>query len=417
MPNFVITINVLTLNIWGIPIISSDRETRVYGICDELSSGKYDIVSLQEVWSKSDSELIVQRTKTVLPYAHYFYSGVMGAGLLVLSKHPIVSAFFHAWSVNGYFHRIQHADWFGGKGVGLCKIKIGGHVIHLYNAHLHAEYDSINDDYKTHRVIQAFDTAQFIEATRGNSILQILAGDLNTQPQDISYNVLLQISNMFDSCSSDTVATNECNRNSYTSKHSLAHNPLGIRIDHIFVRSAERVETTVLEYGLAFPDRVPGHKFSFSDHEAISTKLQINLRNNAMDFDSNTKNCYNTDISTTHLNIQKIYTKPICSEAISKRISLLQESIELCSTSLKHLKTDRIYYYLGAFILTFILVGIVEFFVPSKIMYLWIKFLFFGAILFCTFMGSIWNEIERNGVLSGKTAMEIMLRDITQPVE
>lgn len=63
-------------------------------------------------------------------------SGVMGAGLLVLSKYPIIGALFHAWSLNGYFHRIQHADWFGGKGVGLCKILVNGMVINLYNAHV-----------------------------------------------------------------------------------------------------------------------------------------------------------------------------------------------------------------------------------------------------------------------------------------
>lgn len=52
---------------------------------------------------------------------------------------------------------------------------------------MHAEYDLKNDDYKTHRIIQAFDTAEFIEATRSNAIIQILAGDLNTQPNDIAY--------------------------------------------------------------------------------------------------------------------------------------------------------------------------------------------------------------------------------------
>lgn len=52
---------------------------------------------------------------------------------------------------------------------------------------LHAEYDNINDEYKAHRVIQAFDTAQFIESTRSDSILQILAGDLNTEPGDIAF--------------------------------------------------------------------------------------------------------------------------------------------------------------------------------------------------------------------------------------
>lgn len=72
--------------------------------------------------------------------AKLFCSGVMGSGLLVLSKYPILSSFFHPWSVNGYFHRIQHADWFGGKGVGLCRILVDKHVIHLYNTHVNVIY-------------------------------------------------------------------------------------------------------------------------------------------------------------------------------------------------------------------------------------------------------------------------------------
>lgn len=63
-------------------------------------------------------------------------SGVIGAGLLVLSKFPIVSTLFHSWTVNGYCHRIQHADWFGGKGVGMCRIRVGDRYVHLYNAHV-----------------------------------------------------------------------------------------------------------------------------------------------------------------------------------------------------------------------------------------------------------------------------------------
>lgn len=65
-----------------------------------------------------------------------FFSGVAGSGLCILSKYPIISAFFHSWSVNGYVHRIQHGDWFGGKGVGLCKIKINDHLINVYTAHV-----------------------------------------------------------------------------------------------------------------------------------------------------------------------------------------------------------------------------------------------------------------------------------------
>ena len=76
------------------------------------------------------------RTQSVLQYSHYFYSGIYGSGLCILSKYPIVMAMFHSWAVNGYVHRIQHGDYFGGKGVGLCKIRINQEIINVYIAHV-----------------------------------------------------------------------------------------------------------------------------------------------------------------------------------------------------------------------------------------------------------------------------------------
>lgn len=64
---------VLTLNIWGIPYISKDREARVKAIGEELSTGKYDLVSLQEVWTEHDYETIRTAVGNVLPFHHYFY--------------------------------------------------------------------------------------------------------------------------------------------------------------------------------------------------------------------------------------------------------------------------------------------------------------------------------------------------------
>lgn len=57
----------------GIPFISKDRDVRVAAIAEELSGGAYDVVSLQEVWSLDDFDLIRQRTIDVLPYSHYFH--------------------------------------------------------------------------------------------------------------------------------------------------------------------------------------------------------------------------------------------------------------------------------------------------------------------------------------------------------
>lgn len=52
---------------------------------------------------------------------------------------------------------------------------------------LHAEYNRNCDEYLAHRVLQAYDTAQFIQLTSGKADLVVLAGDLNTEPGDLAY--------------------------------------------------------------------------------------------------------------------------------------------------------------------------------------------------------------------------------------
>ena len=80
---------------------------------------------------------------------------------------------------------------------------------------------------------------------------------------------------MKDTCHLESVTTNECNHNSYTPKKVLTKNPSGFRIDHIFVRSSDSIKTSILEYKLPLPDRVPGKKFSYSDHEAVQVRLRL----------------------------------------------------------------------------------------------------------------------------------------------
>lgn len=63
---------------------------------------------------------------------------------------------------------------------------------------MHAEYDRESDEYIAHRVLQAFDTAQFIHMTSGGADLVILGGDLNTEPDDLAYQVLLLNANLHD---------------------------------------------------------------------------------------------------------------------------------------------------------------------------------------------------------------------------
>lgn len=56
-----------------------------------------------------------------------------------------------------------------------------------YFFQLHAEYNRNNDEYEAHRILQAYDTAQFILLTSQGVDLVVLAGDLNTLPGDLAY--------------------------------------------------------------------------------------------------------------------------------------------------------------------------------------------------------------------------------------
>ncbi|XP_062552536.1 putative neutral sphingomyelinase [Armigeres subalbatus] len=396
-------LSVLTLNIWGIPYVSKDRPVRVEAIGDVLASGNYDIVSLQEVWSDSDYQYLKKRVEGVLPFAHYFYSGVVGSGLALFSKYPIVSALFHAWSVNGYVHRIQHGDWFGGKGVGFAKIAVNDQLVNVYAAHLHAEYDRKCDDYMAHRVIQAFDTAQFIESTRGNAVLQILAGDLNTEPGDLAYRVLQTNSKLTDTVdkkmyATGNLGTNEIGSNCYTDPEAAKTCPQGKRIDYIMYRFGDHSEGRLLEHRLPLPDRIPGKDISYSDHEAVYAKIILKKASSS---------------AIQHLmacGSGEGHGK--CENNDQEAVLALRESVVICNESLKQLESHRRSYTLMAIGVIIVLLNMLELEAPYglKSAYLLLKFLLCGFVIFFIFMATIWNVMEKHGILAGKLSMEIALK-------
>ncbi|KAH0808115.1 hypothetical protein GEV33_014666 [Tenebrio molitor] len=255
-------LKVFTLNCWGLAVVSRDRIHRIKAIGEMLATSHYDVVCLQEIWLKSDYELIKHKVSGVLPYSHYFYSGVTGSGICILSRHTMEEVFFHQWPVNGYIHKIHHGDWFGGKG-------------------LHAEYNRKCDEYQAHRVLQAFDTAQFIQMTSGGADLVILAGDLNTEPGDLAYRIILNVSGFTDAFNEagetvqDMAATCESLTNSYTPTALLKKNIPGKRLDYIMYHSSSNLQVDLKSYELPLPNKVPECSYSYSDHEAVAATLII----------------------------------------------------------------------------------------------------------------------------------------------
>ncbi|OXA52817.1 putative neutral sphingomyelinase [Folsomia candida] len=382
---------VVTLNCWGIRFISKDRVQRMNAIGDELATGKYDFVFLQEIWTTEDYERIKKRTSDVLPYSYYFYSGVIGAGICIFSKSEIKSAFFHQWAVNGYIHKVQHGDWFGGKGIGMVEVVHNGLTINLYTAHLHAEYDRVNDEYLAHRVIQAFDTAQFIKMTSKHADAVIVGGDLNTEPGDLAYKVIIHTAELKDSiCDvekpslAESLNTNEIPSNSYSSSAQLKTNPFGKRIDYICFKSKYGVSVKTISSEVPWPNRVPNESFSYSDHEAVVAKLRI----------------------TKSTSVDKIDVPEGQNDA---KKEVILESINICSAAMEHLQFSKKMYFVISLVCLCCLLALGSFDTTGNwwVLLPILRILTLLVLVFGVIMGSVWNRMEVNGILAGMLAMKL----------
>ncbi|XP_068230886.1 putative neutral sphingomyelinase isoform X2 [Palaemon carinicauda] len=202
-----VEIKILTLNIWGIPGVSKDRKARVEAIANQLIAGpeEYDFVFLQEVWSKEDYKFIVSKVNKKLPFSEYFVSGGYGSGLCTFSKTQITDVRYRRFSLNGYPHKVLHGDWWGGKGVALCRTVRHGIPFSLANTHLHACYDAEKDEYVHHRAVQAFETPQLIRSNRKDEDVLIFAGDFNVTSTDFAYGLIKCYGNLVDTYTESAV--------------------------------------------------------------------------------------------------------------------------------------------------------------------------------------------------------------------
>lgn len=379
-----ISISALTLNCWGIPYVSRNRKARMAAITEKFSKDSYDIICLQEVWSVDDFKMIKSKTQEQLPYSHYFYSGVVGSGICILTRFPIKDVMFYKWPLNGYVHKIHHGDWFGGKGIGLCKLRIRDMDVNVYVVHLHAEYNKKNDEYTAHRVLQAFDTAQFIRMTCGGADSAILLGDLNTEPNDLAYKIICGVAGLSDACSNTwtNLGTNECANNSYTSSKLASACPEGKRIDHILYHGTKDVEIKATSFQHPFPSRIPNKNFSYSDHEAVMATFR---------FSAGSTPPINMDVRDS-----------------------LKEAISICESALKSVSRQRYWYLLFSGMLIVPLVwsmgldcSVIS--VDATVGLNVARICLTAVLCYALFMSSVWNSVEKNALRAGSLGMEICL--------
>lgn len=190
------SIRVLTLNCWGLKFISKYRHERLVEIGNHLAklSPAPEIVGLQECWTQKDYLAIRERTKHFLPYGKFYWSGIFGGGLAILSKWPIEESTMVRYPLNGRPAAFFRGDWYVGKGVACARIRLGPakkDVVEVFTTHLHAPYEAEpNDSYICHRTAQALEIAKLMRgaAERGHLVLGL--GDFNMIPLSLAHRLI-----------------------------------------------------------------------------------------------------------------------------------------------------------------------------------------------------------------------------------
>lgn len=135
------SINVLTFNCWGLKFISTLRQPRLAEIGRQIAllDPPPDIVGLQECWTQEDFAAICSATESILPYTKFYFTGVFGGGLAILSRWPIIDSSMSGYPLNGRPTAFFRGDWYVGKGIARACIKFGPgpkDIVQVFNTHV-----------------------------------------------------------------------------------------------------------------------------------------------------------------------------------------------------------------------------------------------------------------------------------------
>lgn len=248
-----VTLKIVTFNIWDLYYGSTHRPVRMGFIGSTLAALEPDIVGFQEAFIAKDRQVILDiLAEAGLPHAMYFPSGLVGSGLLVVSRYPIEEAFFHRYTEGGKPHKVHHGDWWAGKGACVVRLKLpeGLGFLDFFNTHAHAQYNS--SEYDGVRMSHMKELAAFINTATVKTAPAIAVGDYNVEPTEPGFQSLVEEARLERMMTIDT------------------------RIDHIFavgndLYTFDVVETVPIKKVID----VPGGSIGLSDHTGYMSTIHI----------------------------------------------------------------------------------------------------------------------------------------------
>ncbi|OWA51378.1 putative neutral sphingomyelinase [Hypsibius exemplaris] len=401
-----VELRVLNLNFWGLKWVPSfvckDRQMRLNALVEVLSSedsANWDFVVLEEVWSNDDYIAIADSVRRIYPHSHYFYSGVIGSGVCVFSKGQIISVLSHAYSLNGYAHKILHGDWFGGKVVGLCKIAHKGLRVNLYATHIHAEYNRVSDEYLPHRISQAYELSQFIRMTNSDTDdVNIVAGDFNFEPDDLGYAIVRRFADLKDAWMTrlDLDSADDGNTcNTPDNIYSICEGkddrtPRGKRIDYILYGQVQGRTGVTCGSCQTVLNRIPGSKLCYSDHKGIEAVLEVGSPDS---------------VAPT------LFSPAIGPNVVPTFENTFDKALAVLDSGVRRINQNRQVYMIALVVLFSLLIGTAEVDRQSLALARWsmnaLRVTLVMVITFCFWSAVILNRIEYHALLAARNAMII----------
>jgi endonuclease/exonuclease/phosphatase family metal-dependent hydrolase len=193
-----VTLKVVTYNVHDLYVASDHRPERMRGIADALVALDPDIVGFQESFIAGDRALLIAGLeKSRLKHHQYFPSASVGSGLLISSAWPIEEYFFFRYTKGGMWYRINHGDWWAGKGIALARIALpdGNGFIDFFDTHAHAGYGF--RPYDAIRLSNMMEVPPFIDRAAVKTSPAIIAGDFNCREKSEQY-AALKVGNVLD---------------------------------------------------------------------------------------------------------------------------------------------------------------------------------------------------------------------------
>lgn len=265
-------LNILTFNTWGIPN-SKDKDDRSAALAEYLSTCDHDIIGLQETWTQSAIETIREGAlKGGLIHIHHFPAGIIGSGLMLLSRYPVEEIGFRRFRLAGAPEPLWQGDFLAGKGMAYARIQLPETRIDVYDTHVVAQYRPDEQDvHRPHRAAQIFELAQWMNRQSGD-VPVIAMGDFNSMPHQPGYRIMTVIAGMKDCYEMTNPGADGF---TFTSANPYGRAGHQERIDYVFARDGggysltpAAAEVTMQSTGEAYPP-------AYADHYGVQVTLNL----------------------------------------------------------------------------------------------------------------------------------------------